>query len=100
MRLPTGELKINVHEPRGFCLIPHRRRRQQIRAVDPLVERSLEFMVSHSEARLNMVRMVSGRTEVRVRACLEGMGELDEDQTDGLEAWLGEDVKFPPFTSI
>jgi len=47
-----------------------------------------------------MVRMVSGRTEVRVRACLEGMGELDEDQTDGLEAWLGEDVKFPPFTSI
>lgn len=53
---------------------------------------ALEFMISLSEARPNMVRKVPGWTEVLVRACLEGMGELDEDETQGLEAWLREDV--------
>jgi len=55
---------------------------------------ALEFMVSLSEARPNMVRKVPGWTEVIVRACLEGMGELDEDETSGLEAWLREDVNY------
>ena len=41
-----------------------------------------------------MVRKVPGWTEVIVRACLEGMGELDEDETNGLEEWLREDVIF------
>ncbi|KAF8957612.1 hypothetical protein BDZ97DRAFT_1762868 [Flammula alnicola] len=36
---------------------------------------ALEFVISLSEARSNMVRKVSGWTEIIVRACLEGMGE-------------------------
>ncbi|PPQ74728.1 hypothetical protein CVT26_005110 [Gymnopilus dilepis] len=54
---------------------------------------ALEFMISLSEARPNMVRKVPGWVEVMVRACLEGMGELDEDEGagPGLEAWLNED---------
>jgi importin-5 len=41
-----------------------------------------------------MVRKVPGWTDVIVRACLEGMGEDDEDETEksGLEIWLREDV--------
>jgi len=41
-----------------------------------------------------MVRKVSGWTEIIVRACLEGMGEFDEDETSGLEGWLKEDVGY------
>ncbi|KAF8952312.1 armadillo-type protein [Flammula alnicola] len=52
---------------------------------------ALEFVISLSEARPNMVRKVNGWTEVIVRACLEGMGEFDEDETTGLDAWLRED---------
>ncbi|PPR02026.1 hypothetical protein CVT26_008720 [Gymnopilus dilepis] len=57
---------------------------------------ALEFMISLSEARPNMVRKVPGWVEVMVRACLEGMGELDEDEGagPGLDAWLNEDVTF------
>ena len=41
-----------------------------------------------------MVRKVPGWTDIIVRACLEGMGEFDEDETEisGLEIWLREDV--------
>ena len=55
---------------------------------------ALEFMISLSEAGPNMVRKVPGWTDVIVRACLEGMGEFDEDETEisGLEVWLREDV--------
>ena len=55
---------------------------------------ALEFMISLSEARPNMVRKVPGWTDIIVRACLEGMGEFDEDETEisGLEIWLREDV--------
>ena len=53
---------------------------------------ALEFMISLTEARPNMVRKLPGWTEVVVRACLEGMGEFDEDETQGLDAWLREDV--------
>jgi importin-5 len=47
-------------------------------------------MIRLSEAGLNMVRKVTGWTDVTVRACLEGMGEFDEDETEisGLEVWL------------
>ena len=55
---------------------------------------ALEFMISLSEARPNMVRKVSGWTEIIVRACLEGMGEFDEEETSGLEGWLKEDVGY------
>ena len=55
---------------------------------------ALEFMISLSEAGPNMVRKVPGWTDIIVRACLEGMGEFDEDETElsGLENWLREDV--------
>jgi len=52
---------------------------------------ALEFMVSLTEARPNMVRKLTGWTEIIVRACLEGMGEFEED--DNLDAWLREDVR-------
>jgi hypothetical protein len=29
-----------------------------------------------------------------VRACLEGMGEFDDEETSGLEGWLKEDVRY------
>ena len=51
---------------------------------------ALEFMVSLTEARPNMVRKLTGWTEIIVRACLEGMGEFEEEDT--LDAWLREDV--------
>ena len=51
-------------------------------------------MISLSEAGPNMVRKVPGWTDIIVCACLEGMGEFDEDETEmsGLENWLREDV--------
>ena len=52
---------------------------------------ALEFMVSLSEAKASMVKKVHGWTDVIVRACLEGMGELDDD---ALDVWLREDVSF------
>jgi hypothetical protein len=51
---------------------------------------ALEFMISLSEARPNIVKKVSGWTEIIVRACLEGMGEFEDD--DSLDAWLKGDV--------
>ena len=51
---------------------------------------ALEFMISLTEARPNMVRKVSGWTEIIVRACLEGMGDIDEEES--LDVWLKEDV--------
>ena len=41
-----------------------------------------------------MVKKVPGWVEVMVRACLEAMGEFEEDEGSGsgLDAWLAEDV--------
>lgn len=50
---------------------------------------ALEFMISLSEARPGMVKRVDGWTAVTVRGCLEGMGEIPEDETD---VWLDADV--------
>ena len=50
---------------------------------------ALEFMVSLSEARPGMVRRVDGWTAAVVRACLEGMGEIPEEDA---EIWLEADV--------
>ncbi|KAG6860543.1 hypothetical protein C0995_010005 [Termitomyces sp. Mi166 len=52
---------------------------------------ALEFMLTLSEAKPAMVRRVPGWVDVVVRACLEAMGELDEDTEGGLEAWLADD---------
>ncbi|RXW25102.1 hypothetical protein EST38_g773 [Candolleomyces aberdarensis] len=51
---------------------------------------ALEFMVSLSEARPSMVKKVTGWVEALARACLEGMGELDEEH-EGVVEWLAED---------
>ena len=53
---------------------------------------ALEFMISLSEARPNMVWKVRGWTDIIVHACLEGMGEFDGEEISDLESWLGEDV--------
>ncbi|KAI0821251.1 ARM repeat-containing protein [Irpex lacteus] len=54
---------------------------------------ALEFMVSLSEARPSMVRRVDGWTAAVVRGCLEGMGELSEDDMD---VWLEADPAEDP----
>jgi hypothetical protein len=51
---------------------------------------TLEFMISLSEARPAMVRKHASWVGVIVRACLEGMSELDEDED--LSVWLKDDV--------
>jgi len=55
---------------------------------------ALEFMLSLSEAKQSMVKKVSGWVEIMVRACLEAMGEFEEEEGSGsgLDAWLAEDV--------
>lgn len=59
---------------------------------------ALEFMLSLSEAKPSMVRRVDGWVGVLVRACLEGMGELDEGESEPgreeevLNEWRAEDV--------
>lgn len=50
---------------------------------------ALEFMLSLSEAKPSMVKRVDGWATVVVRGCLEGMGELPENDTD---IWLEADV--------
>ncbi|KAF7319099.1 hypothetical protein HMN09_00246200 [Mycena chlorophos] len=53
---------------------------------------ALEFMVSLSEARASMVKRVDGWVPIIVRACLEGMGEFEDDRDgEALRAWLEED---------
>ena len=54
---------------------------------------ALEFMISLSKARPNMVRKVRGWTDIIVRACLEGK-EFDAEETEisGLETLLREGV--------
>ena len=49
---------------------------------------ALKSIINLLEARPNMVRKITGWKEVRTS--LEGMGELDKDETDlgGLEVWL------------
>lgn len=61
---------------------------------------ALEFMISLSEARPAMVRKNTAWVAVLVRACLEGMSELDEDED--INVWLKEDVSthFYPFTLL
>ena len=54
---------------------------------------ALEFMISLSEAKPAMVRKIDGWTAAIVRGCLEGMGELGDDN---LDVWLEADVRSPP----
>ena len=56
---------------------------------DEVRKAALEFMVTLSEARPSMVRHVDGWVAAIVRGCLEGMGELLEEDT---EIWLEADV--------
>jgi hypothetical protein len=52
---------------------------------------ALEFMISLSESRPWSVKKVPGWSETLVRACLEGMAELDESK-EAEEEWLNDDV--------
>jgi hypothetical protein len=55
---------------------------------------ALEFMLSLSEAKASMIKKVPGWIVIIVRACLEAMGEFEEDEGSGsrLEVWLVDDV--------
>jgi hypothetical protein len=50
---------------------------------------ALEFVLTLSEEKPAMVRRVEGWAAAIVRGCLEGMGELDDDDTD---EWRAADV--------
>ncbi|EIN06364.1 ARM repeat-containing protein [Punctularia strigosozonata HHB-11173 SS5] len=68
---------------------------------DEVRKAALEFMVSLSEAKPAMVKRVSGNGWVVaiVRGCLEGMGELPEDD-DMLQAWLDADPAEDPTDDV
>lgn len=57
---------------------------------DEVRKAALEFMISLSEAKPGMVKRVDGWVPAIVRGCLEGMGELREDD---LDVWLEADVR-------
>jgi hypothetical protein len=50
---------------------------------------ALEFVLTLSEEKPSMCRKVDGWSAAIVRGCLEGMGELDDEDT---EEWLAADV--------
>ncbi|TFK45223.1 ARM repeat-containing protein [Heliocybe sulcata] len=54
---------------------------------------TLELMISLSEARPGMVKRMSGWVTAVVRGCLEGMGEMPEDETP---VWLDADPDDDP----
>ncbi|KAF7978256.1 hypothetical protein HWV62_1080 [Athelia sp. TMB] len=54
---------------------------------------ALEFMISLSEAKAGMVKRVDGWAAAVVRGCLEGMGELADDD---LDIWLEADPTEDP----
>ena len=64
---------------------------------DEVRKSALEFMVTLSESKPNMVRQVNGWVAAVVRGCLEGMGELLEEDTD---IWLEADVGSPPLVLL
>lgn len=57
---------------------------------DEVRKAALEFMISLSEAKPGMVKRFNGWVPAIVRGCLEGMGELREDD---LDVWLEADVR-------
>ena len=56
---------------------------------DEVRKAALEFMITLSESRPAMLKGVEGWVNIIVRGCLEGMGEIPEDDT---ETWLDADV--------
>ncbi|PIL26735.1 hypothetical protein GSI_11149 [Ganoderma sinense ZZ0214-1] len=60
---------------------------------DEVRKGALEFMTTLSEAKPNMLKNVEGWVNIVVRGCLEGMGEIPEDDT---EAWLDADPAEDP----
>ena len=57
---------------------------------DEVRKGALEFMTTLSEAKPSMLKSVEAWVNIVVRGCLEGMGEIPEDDT---EAWLDADVR-------
>ena len=64
---------------------------------DEVRKGALEFMVTLSEAKPSMVRHVDGWVAAVIRGCLEGMGEIPEEDTD---LWLEADVSRTPLYRI
>ncbi|KAI0761084.1 ARM repeat-containing protein [Trametes elegans] len=60
---------------------------------DEVRKGALEFMTTLSEAKPSMLRGVEGWVNIVVRGCLEGMGEIPEDDT---ETWLEADPAEDP----
>ncbi|KAI0644762.1 armadillo-type protein [Trametes meyenii] len=60
---------------------------------DEVRKGALEFMTTLSEAKPGMLRGVEGWVNIVVRGCLEGMGEIPEDDTD---VWLDADPAEDP----
>ena len=56
---------------------------------DEVRKAALEFMTTLSESKPAMLKGVEGWVNIVVRGCLEGMGEIPEDDT---ETWLDADV--------
>lgn len=56
---------------------------------DEVRKAALEFMTTLSESKPVMLKGVDAWVNIVVRGCLEGMGEIPEDDT---EAWLEADV--------
>ncbi|KAF8584878.1 ARM repeat-containing protein [Ramaria rubella] len=56
---------------------------------------ALELLVAITEARPGMVKRVDGWVALGVRACLEGMGEIGEEE-EGLRMWLDADPAQDP----
>ena len=62
---------------------------------DEVRKGALEFMTTLSETKPSMLRGVEAWVNIVVRGCLEGMGEIPEDDTD---TWLQADVSPPLFS--
>ncbi|TBU51233.1 ARM repeat-containing protein [Dichomitus squalens] len=60
---------------------------------DEVRKGALEFMTTLSEAKPSMLKGVEAWVNIVVRGCLEGMGEIPEDDT---EAWLDADPAEDP----
>jgi hypothetical protein len=73
---------------------------KELEGADEARKAGLEFMISLSEAKPAMVKRADGWVALAVRACLEGMGELnveiDGGEEESLREWLGTDVSYFP----
>ncbi|KAI0077247.1 ARM repeat-containing protein [Panus rudis PR-1116 ss-1] len=73
--------------------LPSRHASPEDEEAEEVRKAALEFMISLTEAKPNMVKRVDGWTNTIVRGCLEGMAELNDEDT---EIWLEADPAEDP----